>query len=246
MRILVVEDDPLQREVMRRELVAQGHDTLAVGDAEVAVVAHAQTPFDLVVVDWLLPGMDGLRLVQRIRTLPLGQSVFTIVVTARSRPEDLQRVLDSGADDYLPKPFDAAGLATRVRIAERRLARQRLHDVDRETLVRTQAEFRRVIERSPLGVVARCDRQIVYCNGATARILDTPRGDLIGADFFELVAPEFREVMERRAQRFDRSGAAPPAIETILVRRDGRRIVARVIPVTRATYDSVEVSYVMI
>jgi PAS domain S-box-containing protein len=246
MRILLVEDDPLQREVMRRELAAIGHDVLAVGDAEVAVVAHAQTPFELVVIDWLLPGMDGLRLVQRIRNLPGGEQVFTIVVTARNRPEDLQRVLDTGADDYLPKPYDAAALWTRVRIAERRLARQRMHEVDREALVRTQAEFRRVIDRSPLGVVARAGSQIVYANGATSRILDMPRTDLIGANFFDLVAPEFREVMERRAQRFDRSGAAPPPIETILIRRDGRRIVARVIPVTRATYDSAEVSYLMI
>jgi PAS domain S-box-containing protein len=246
MRILVVEDDPLQREVMRRELAGQGHDVLAVGDAEVAVVAHAQTPFELLVIDWLLPGMDGLRLVQRLRSLPGGDAVFTIVVTARNRPEDLQRVLDSGADDYMAKPFDAASLLTRVRIGERRLARQRMHEVDREALVRTQVEFRRVIERSPLGVVARRGADIVYSNGAAARILDTPRGELIGANFFELVAPEFREVMERRAQRFDRSGAAPPPIETVLVRRDGRRIVARVIPVTRATYDGHEVSYIMI
>jgi PAS domain S-box-containing protein len=246
MRILLVEDDPLQREVMRRELAAIGHDVLAVGDAEVAVVAHAQTPFELVVVDWLLPGMDGLRLVQRIRGLPGGEQVFTIVVTARNRPEDLQRVLDTGADDYLPKPYDAAALWTRVRIAERRIARQRMHEVDREALVRTQAEFRRVIDRSPLGVVARSGSQIVYANGATARILDTPRGDLIGSSFFDLVATEFREVIERRAQRFDRSGAPPPPIETVLVRRDGRRIVARLIPVTRATYEGADVSYTMI
>ncbi len=246
MRILVVEDDPLQREVMRRELAGQGHDVLAVGDAEVAVVAHAQTPFELIVVDWLLPGMDGLRLVQRIRSLPGGENVFTIVVTARNRPEDLQRVLDSGADDYMAKPADSASLLTRVRIAERRLARQRMHAIDREALVRTQAEFRRVIERCPLGVIARHGDDIVYANGAAARILDTPRGELIGASYLDLVAPEFRDVMERRAQRFDRSGAPPPPIETVLVRKDGRSIVARVIPVTRATYDDTEVSYLMI
>jgi PAS domain S-box-containing protein len=246
MRILVVEDDALQREVMRRTLVAAAHEVLAVGDAELALVAHAQTPFELIVVDWLLPGMDGLRLVQRIRVLPGGEAVFTIIITARDKPDDLQRVLDSGADDYMAKPAEPSALLARVAIAERRLVRQRKYEVDREALVRTQAEFRRVIERSPLGMVARRGGDIVYANGAASRILDIPRNELIGACFFDLVAPEFREVMERRAQRFDRTGAAPPAIETVLVRRDGRRIVARMIPVTRATYDGAEVSYVMI
>ncbi|MBX7080645.1 MAG: response regulator [Nannocystaceae bacterium] len=246
MRILVVEDDPLQREVMRRELAAVGHDVLAVGDAEVAMVAHAQTPFSLVVADWLLPGIDGLRLVQRIRAQPGGEAVFTLVVTARDRPEDLQRVLDSGADDYMAKPVDAAALLTRVRIAERRLARQKLHDVDREALLRTQAEFRRVIERCPLGVIARHGSTVLYANGASARILGVSRQELVGASFLDFVAPEFRDVMERRAQRFDRSGAPPPPIEVILVRPDGRRIVARQIPVTRASFEGTDVSYIMI
>ena len=245
MRILVVEDDPLQREVMRRELAAVGHEVLAVGDAEVAMVAHAQTPFSLVVADWLLPGIDGLRLVQRIRAQPGGEGVFTLVVTARDRPEDLQRVLDSGADDYMAKPVDAAVLMTRVRIAERRLARQRLHDVDREALLRTQAEFRRVIERCPLGVIARHGSVVQYANGAAARIFGLSRQELVGANVHDFVAPEFREVMERRSQRFDRSGAPPPPIEIILVRPDGRRIVARQIPVTRASFEGIDVSYVM-
>jgi len=246
MRTLVIEDDQAQRESLYGQLVGLGQDVTAVADAESALVAHLREPFDLLLVDWVLPGMDGLRLVQRLRSQPGGDSPFVIVVTARDRPEDLARVLDAGADDYLAKPIDASLLMTRVRIAERRVARHRLHDEDREALARTQAEFRRVIERCPLGVIARRGSAIAYANGAAARILGTTRQELIGVPFNDYVAAEFREVVERRAQRFDRTAAPPPPLDLAMLRKDGGRIVARMIPVTQATFEGTTVHFVMV
>jgi two-component system cell cycle sensor histidine kinase/response regulator CckA len=246
MRTLVIEDDQAQRETLYGQLVALGQDVTAVADAESALVAHLRVPFDLLLVDWVLPGMDGLRLVQRLRSQPGGDSPFVIVVTARDRPEDLTRVLDAGADDYLAKPIDPSLLMTRVRIAERRVARHRLHDEDREALARTQAEFRRVIERCPLGVIARRGSTIAYANGAAARILGTTRQELIGVPFNDHIAPEFRDVVERRAQRFDRTSAPPPPIDLAMLRNDGGRLVARMIPVTQATFEGTTVHFVMV
>ncbi|MBC8073158.1 MAG: PAS domain S-box protein [Deltaproteobacteria bacterium] len=150
----------------------------------------------------------------------------------------------------------ARGSAARARCRGRRLhgqARRRRGAGDahaprgrrRGSVARTQAEFRRVIERSPLGVIARRGTRIAYANGAAARILAIARHELVGTVFFDLVSEEFREVMERRAQRFDRTGAAPPPIEAQLIRGDGRRITARVIPVTRASFEGADVTFVM-
>ncbi|HWB80725.1 MAG TPA: ATP-binding protein, partial [Nannocystaceae bacterium] len=98
----------------------------------------------------------------------------------------------------------------------------------------------------PLGVIARRGTRVAYANGAAARILAIARHELVGTVFFDLVGPEFREVMERRAQRFDRTGAPPPPIEAQLLRGDGRRIIARVVPMTRASFEGHEVTFMMI
>lgn len=122
MRVLLVEDDPITRSVVEQVLRARGHWVVSFEDAESAWEAYQRELFPLAILDWVLPGMDGLELCRRIRALPRGDACVVVLVTARDRPEDLVAVLGAGASDYLPKPFDASALEVRLAIAEKQVA----------------------------------------------------------------------------------------------------------------------------
>src|SRR5438067_8146183 len=119
-RVLIVGDEPSLRQTVA-EIVAQlGHEVIALGDAESAWRAYTAEPFSVLLLDWLLPGMDGLAFCQQVRAAPGGEYPIIVVMTVLDRATDLDAVLGAGADDYLAKPFDLYALETRLRIAEQR------------------------------------------------------------------------------------------------------------------------------
>ena len=118
MRILLVEDDPDLAEAVVRRLRRQGHAVDWQGDGRKAYEVLGYTPFDLVLLDIGLPGMDGLSLLAQLRRL--GNKTPVLMLTARSDIEDRVNALDEGADDYLDKPFDFRELDARCRALLRR------------------------------------------------------------------------------------------------------------------------------
>ncbi|HKW71295.1 MAG TPA: response regulator transcription factor [Candidatus Dormibacteraeota bacterium] len=118
-RILVVEDDPRLAATLERVLVAEGHDVEAAGDGNEALRRARERPFDLVVLDIMLPGLDGIAVCRRLRSTG---SVPILLLTALGGTEERVRGLDSGADDYLVKPFAYEELLARVRALLRRAA----------------------------------------------------------------------------------------------------------------------------
>src|SRR5438093_10247613 len=122
MRVLVVEDDPAIRSLLSEVLVDRGHTVSAVGDAESAWHLIQRGPFALMLLDWLLPGMNGLELCRQVRARRDGDASVILVITARGGSDDLVAVLDAGADDYLAKPFDIKMLDVRLTVAERHVA----------------------------------------------------------------------------------------------------------------------------
>lgn len=119
MNTLLVEDDAVTRRLLETILRSHGHEVTACADAESGWEAYQQDGHALLILDWVLPGMDGLQLCRRIRALPHGDTSLIVVLTARDRPEDLQAVLEAGADDYLTKSIDVPRLDVRLSIAER-------------------------------------------------------------------------------------------------------------------------------
>ena len=105
-----------------------------VGTAEEALEAHLREPFQLMLVDWTLPGMSGLDLCRTVRSRPGGDRVVILVITGRNRAEDLHTVLDAGASDYLAKPIDPEILGTRLLIAERSIADSRRRAEERQEM----------------------------------------------------------------------------------------------------------------
>jgi two-component system, OmpR family, response regulator MprA len=118
-RILVVEDDARLAATLRRVLVAEGHDIEVVGDGSDALRRARERPFDLIVLDILLPGLDGISVCKRLRATG---SVPILMLTALGGTEERVRGLDSGADDYLVKPFAYEELLARTRALLRRVA----------------------------------------------------------------------------------------------------------------------------
>lgn len=123
-RILLVEDDRSLAMGLEFNLRSEGYDVTVSGDAENAAAAVARgMPFDLLILDWMLPGKDGVTLLKELRAS--GMDAPVLLLTARDSREDMVEGLDSGADDYLPKPFDLNILLARVRSLLRGRARAR-------------------------------------------------------------------------------------------------------------------------
>jgi len=118
-RILVVDDDPMVATTIQRVLRPEGYDVdVALGGAAALEQAHARRP-DLVVLDLMMPGLDGLEVCRQLRA---DGSLPILMLTARSGTADRVRGLDTGADDYLVKPFAYTELLARVRALLRRAA----------------------------------------------------------------------------------------------------------------------------
>jgi two-component system, OmpR family, response regulator len=117
-RLLVVEDDDIVADAITRGLAAAHYSVLRVTSAEAAQAALVNEEFAMAVIDVGLPGADGLSLVRRLRSV--GQTLPTLILTARCTLTDKVKALDLGADDFLSKPFEAAELAARCRALMRR------------------------------------------------------------------------------------------------------------------------------
>src|SRR5215212_10046051 len=118
MRVLVVDDEPAVREVLERILRVEGFDVALAEDGREAVRAQATVPADAILLDVLMPGLDGLEVCRRMRDV--GDRTPVLMLTARERVDDRVAGLEAGADDYLPKPFALEELLARLRALLRR------------------------------------------------------------------------------------------------------------------------------
>jgi two-component system phosphate regulon response regulator PhoB len=124
--ILVVEDETALAELVRYNLAAQGYRVSIAPTGEEAEVLTAEERFDLIVLDWMLPGISGLELCRRIRRREAGEPTPVLMLTARGEEADKVRGLSMGADDYVIKPFSVPELVARVKALLRRAAPQRV------------------------------------------------------------------------------------------------------------------------
>ena len=118
MRILIVEDEAAVARQIAAALTEDGHEPKTVNNGEAALEEASRTPFDLIVLDIRLPGIDGFEVLRRLRRQHLAARV--LLLTARGAVDDRVTGLQLGADDYLPKPFAMRELVARVRALGRR------------------------------------------------------------------------------------------------------------------------------
>jgi DNA-binding response OmpR family regulator len=119
MRVLIAEDDPVSRRLLQTYLQKWGYEVAAAENGADAWRLFETAEFPVVITDWMMPEIDGLELIRRVRTVPRSAYVYAVLLTARSQKEDLVEGMEAGADDFLTKPFDRDELRVRLRAAER-------------------------------------------------------------------------------------------------------------------------------
>jgi two-component system, OmpR family, phosphate regulon response regulator PhoB len=118
--VLLVEDEPSQREVLSYNLEAEGFRVLQAENGEEALLLVGEGAPDLILLDWMLPNVSGIEVCRRLKLRPETRGVPIIMLSARSEEVDRVRGLETGADDYIIKPYSVIELIARVRAALRR------------------------------------------------------------------------------------------------------------------------------
>ncbi|MFA9440866.1 phosphate regulon transcriptional regulator PhoB [Uliginosibacterium sp. sgz301328] len=127
--ILLVEDEPAIQELIVANLTRAGHTVLRASDAETAQRLVREALPDLILLDWMLPGMSGVELARRMRAEERTREIPLIMLTARAEETDKVLGLETGADDYITKPFSPRELVARIKAVLRRRAPQVTEDV---------------------------------------------------------------------------------------------------------------------
>ena len=126
--ILIVEDEPAIQELISVNLARAGYETVRAGDCLTAQQLMRETKPELAIVDWMLPGKSGVSFVQYLRADPATRDIPVMMLTARSSEHDKVLALESGADDYMTKPFSPREMLARVHALLRRLKQKGASD----------------------------------------------------------------------------------------------------------------------
>lgn len=128
-RVLIVEDEEALSTLLEYNLGKEGFQTVVASDGDEALLKIEDAPPDLIILDWMLPNISGIEICRRLRSKPDTRNIPVIMLTARSEEADRIRGLETGADDYLTKPFSTDELIARIRAVLRRIRPGLVQDV---------------------------------------------------------------------------------------------------------------------
>ena len=167
MRVLIADDDPISLRLLQANLIKLGYEVLTARDGTEAwkILRGAQAP-RLVILDWMMPGIDGIQICRMIRQRRGKQYTYVLLLTAKNRREDIIEGLDAGADDYVTKPFDPHELSARLRAGARMLDLQ-------TKLVVTRESLRQQATRDPLTDLP---NRLCFSDRLTRRLAEARRG----------------------------------------------------------------------
>lgn len=123
--ILVAEDDPVARKILEKTLIKEGHEVVSVENGRKAFELFKERFFPIILTDWMMPEMDGIELCRAVRNHQASGYVFVIILTSKDSKNDIVTGLNSGADDYVNKPFNPPELKARIKTCMRILELER-------------------------------------------------------------------------------------------------------------------------
>ncbi|MDB6054587.1 MAG: putative two component system sensor histidine kinase, hybrid, partial [Verrucomicrobiales bacterium] len=191
LNVLIVEDDPISRTLIRHVVSERGHEVALCEDAEIAIVKSSQQLYPLIILDIQLPLMDGMEFCRWVRQQSWGDRTYVLVTTARNRAEDLQAVLASGADDYIPKPYDLHLLRIRLTIAERQVKAIQIRADAQKTLIESERRFSSFMSNMPgVAFIKDVQGRYTYFNEHFLSTFDSTPPEVLGKTDDELWNPE--------------------------------------------------------
>ena len=224
MKILIAEDDSVSRRVLEVTLVKWGYEVIVAGDGEEALAAlqSADAP-PLAILDWMMPGKDGVEVCGRVRQTPSSTPIYIILLTAKTEVEDVVKGLDAGADDYLTKPFERAELRARIEVGvrvvnlQKKLAK-RVEELNLALAERERADksrrasesrYRHLVEHSQ-GLICTQDftGTLLSVNPAAAHLLEYEPHEMIGRNLCDFIAPAYRHLFSLYLQRIKQTTTA--------------------------------------
>lgn len=143
MKALVIEDDQVSRLMVQKYLEAAGFHVVACPSGQEGLNIIKEQGIRVAIIDWVMPGMDGVSLCRKVRSLGLKRYIYMIILTGKNRKNDLVEAFDAGADDFITKPFDRDELISRVKVGVR------IIDLEDKRL-KTQKELLRLAKEDPL------------------------------------------------------------------------------------------------
>jgi diguanylate cyclase (GGDEF)-like protein len=150
LKVLVVEDDAVTRQILLRILTDRDYQVSAFGTAEEAMRACEEKIYPLLFLDLVLPGADGFAFCRWLRAIPGGDRSLVLVGTASEHPDDLRKILEAGADDYIRKPYRRDLLDIRLTIAEERIKQLEAKRLLEESLHQERERLRYLAVHDPL------------------------------------------------------------------------------------------------
>jgi PAS domain S-box-containing protein len=186
MEILIAEDNAVSRNLLKKVLANQGHRVLAAENGIKAWELFQQNDIEMVITDWIMPGMDGLALCKKIRSLASESYTYVIILTAKDQKEDLIEVFNAGADDYIAKPFDPHELKAKIKICARIVDLEIKHKKLVNILIKSRNKLKIVFDSLQEEIVAIDDKfHIVSANKAF--VINTGRTfkEIIGKPCFK-------------------------------------------------------------
>jgi two-component system phosphate regulon response regulator PhoB len=142
--VLLVEDEPAQREILAYNLAAEGFEVVQAADGEAALLAVQDQVPDMILLDWMLPLVSGIEVCRRLRARPETRGIPIIMLSARSEEVDKVRGLETGADDYVIKPYSVMELMARLKAQLRRVRPASAGEVLEYQDIRLDGETHRV------------------------------------------------------------------------------------------------------
>lgn len=214
MKILVVDDEQIERRIIEKTLTRLGYEIIVADSGKAAWKLIRDEHIRFVITDWNMPGVDGIQLIQKIRSAELSGYIYVILVTSNDKNEDVVQGLYSGADDYLTKPFHPPELEARVAVGERVLTLE-------DNLVRAKNQLeklamvdsltglmnRRAIYKFTRGELERARRiadpiSVVFLDIDKFKNINDQHGHLVGDEALKLVA----QIIRQRSRTYDGIG----------------------------------------
>lgn len=200
MRILVAEDDPVSTVALVGVLEKWGHTIQAARDGRQAWEALQRDSVpEIAILDWMMPGLDGLAVARRLRGSPGLEAVYVIMLTAKGGREDRLAAFAAGVDDFLTKPFDVEELSARLKVGERVIALQRQLAARAD---RAETDYRRIVETAAEGIW-QIDEQFrtTFVNQRMAEMLGFTVEEMAGQPLFGFMDDAARVEAERNIER---------------------------------------------